>query len=107
MIYQVVDGEKSLNVYRHHKLMVEPSQRFVQSCLAVVDGQIINHLRDNFPATLYHAFTGKQSIKMSMDMNFMPEMMLLHMYSQYYFCNYCDEKVQKRIARYSSQNYRK
>ena len=36
----------------------------------------------------------------------MPEMMLLHMYSQYYFCNYYDEKVQRRIARYSSQNYR-
>ena len=86
--------------------MVEPSQRFVQSCLAVVDGQFINHLRDNFPATLYQAFTSKRAITMSMDITFMPEMMLLHMYTQYYFCNYYDEKLQKRIARYSSQNYR-
>ena len=47
LIYQVVDGETSLNVYRHQKLMKELCQRFVQACIAVVDGRFTTHLKEN------------------------------------------------------------
>ena len=38
LIIQVLVGEVALHNYRHQKLMRDPCQRFIQACIAVVDG---------------------------------------------------------------------
>ena len=106
LIYQVLDGEVTFNEYRHEKLMRNPCQRFVQACVAVVDGRFKQYLKNSFPLDIYASFQSGRSKKMYMSIDNMPEMMLVHMHTQFFFCNYLDDKIQKRVSRYNTQNYR-
>jgi hypothetical protein len=82
--------------------MSDPPRRFVQQCLAVVDGTFMDILQQN---PLFSSVRTGRTVSMNMSDQVIPEMILIHLFSIYFIGHYNDSDLRPKIDSYDVSNF--
>jgi hypothetical protein len=82
--------------------MSDPPHRFVQQCLAVVDGTFMDILQQN---PLFSSVRTGRTVSMNMSDQVIPEMILMHLFSIYFIGHYNDSDLRPMIDSYDVSNF--
>jgi len=107
---QVRDKITDLNLYRSQgsRGKVDHVVRFIRACASVIDGRFIDYLQYTHQSL---AKALKEKKHMSVNFNkhgqfFLPEALLLHIYTWFYYGNYVDPTCNMIILQQSYQHHR-
>ena len=107
---QLQDSIVHINTYRsiHHRSKPDPITRFIRACIAVVDGRFYEYLQhtNNILAT---AMLNKTDVIVNFKKNgqlYLPEALLLHIHTWFYYGNYADSACHEVIIQQGYAHHR-
>ena len=86
-------GNQDLDSFRGTSVS-DPTHRFVQQCISVVDGTFMDILQQN---SLFSSVKTGHTVHMNMSDQVIPEMILLHLFSIYFIGHYNDSDLRPKI----------
>ena len=92
-------GNQDLDSFRGTSVS-DPTRRFVQQCISVVDGTFMDILQQN---SIFSSVKTGRTVHMNMSEQVIPEMILLHLFSIYFIGHYSD--LRPKIDSYDVSNF--
>ena len=108
---QIRDKITDLNLYRSHSSRggkVDHVVRFIKACVSVIDGRFLDYLQYTHQS-LAQALKGKKQMSVNFNKHgnfFLPEALLIHIYTWFYYGNYVDPTCNTIIFQQGYQHHR-